>query len=752
MSEEMKQFDIPVWVSSYCGNQKNCRYPDARKVFTVEELRSAVAKDHTFIGFKNNYRMESNFLYTLSLVVDCDNEHTDEADKWIRMDDIEMAFPDVKFVIYTSRNHMKEKGNKSARPRFHVIFFINEVTKAEDYKALLKRIQDYYPYFDTKALDAARFFYGNPEAEVMVQDGKYNLTQFFNEEDSFANMGEEIQEGNRNATMFKWAVRSMKRYGNTEESKKCFYTQAEKCNPPLENEELETIWRSAGKYYKKIASQPDYVPPQEYNKVGPTEWVEPIPFSEYTMMRFPIDALPKDIADYVSAVAESTQTPIDMAGALSLSALSVCLQGKYKIQGKADWLEPLNTYLLAIAPPSERKSAVQHAMVKPINDFEIEYNKRNAASVEANKMQKRILERRQKAIEDAIAKGKAEPEELTQIAQEITDFVEVRPLQLYVDDITTEKLVSVLSANQGRAALISSEGGIFDTLAGIYTKNVNIDVMLKGYSGDPIRVDRIGRESESITDPALTILLMAQPNVVADVLGNTTFRGRGLTARFLYCMPVSHVGNRKFCSLTVTEEAYRNYERLIFNMLEDDYKDKPEIITLSDKANRLLVNFAEELEPKLIEEYAEMSDWAGKLIGNTLRIAGLLCRASMYISHEFLNVAEPLVVDEQTMANAIRLGRYFLNHAQAAYSILPENAMCQSANKILKAIKDRHLKEFDRREAMRFCRTFKTVADIQPVLDFLDDYGYIALQQEKAYVGGRPPLPKYAVNPWVYTQ
>lgn len=72
MSEEMKQFDIPVWVSSYCGNQKNCRYPDARKVFTVEELRSAVAKDHTFIGFKNNYRMESNFLYTLSLVVDCD--------------------------------------------------------------------------------------------------------------------------------------------------------------------------------------------------------------------------------------------------------------------------------------------------------------------------------------------------------------------------------------------------------------------------------------------------------------------------------------------------------------------------------------------------------------------------------------------------------------------------------------------------------------------------------------------------------
>ena len=67
--------------------------------------------------------------------------------------------------------------------------------------------------------------------------------------------------------------------------------------------------------------------------------------------------------------------------------------------------------------------------------------------------------------------------------QGIADFVELKPLQLYVDDITTEKLVSVLSDNGGHASLISSEGGIFDTLAGIYTKNVNIDVMLKGYSG-----------------------------------------------------------------------------------------------------------------------------------------------------------------------------------------------------------------------------------------------------------------------------
>ena len=231
---------------------------------------------------------------------------------------------------------------------------------------------------------------------------------------------------------------------------------------------------------------------------------------------------------------------------MSLSMLSVCLQGKYRIRGKRDWLELLNTYVLVAAPPSERKSAVLHMMLEPVNEYEFQYNQRNAAAVEGSRMRKRVLERKQKAVEDRVAKGKADAEEMEQIAREISDFEEARPMQLYVDDITTEKLVSVISANRGRAALVSSEGGIFDTLAGIYTKNVNIDVMLKGYSGDPIRVDRIGRESESIMNPALTVLLMAQPNVVSEVLNNATFRGRGLTARFLYCMPISLVGSRRF--------------------------------------------------------------------------------------------------------------------------------------------------------------------------------------------------------------
>jgi len=479
-----------------------------------------------------------------------------------------------------------------------------------------------------------------------------------------------------------------------------------------------------------------------------SSWEEPLPFGRHTVMPFPLEALPTDIRNYVEAVSESIQTPVDMAGCAALSVIATSIQGKYAIRGKRDWTEPLNIYLTEIAPPSERKSAVQHAVVKPVSDYENRYNREHAAEVETSHMRKRILERRQKAVEDQVAKGKATQDEIDEIARELTEYEEKKPLRLFADDITPEKLASVLSENKGRMALLSSEAGIFDTLAGAYSKSVNIDVMLKSYSGDQIRVDRIGRESENILHPTLTVLLMAQPNVISKVLSNETFRGRGLTARFLYSMPASAVGTRRYRSKPVPEEVYTAYERRIFNMLEDEYLPKPEVITLSAEADRLMEEFSQGLEPKLVKEYAEIADWCGKLAGNVLRIAGLLCRASVHRSEEFLEEPEPLVVDGQTMQNAIKLGKYFLNHAQAIFNVLPENAMFQNANRVLKMVTDKGLTEFNRRTAMRFCQTFKRVEDIQPVLDFLEDYGYIVAVSPPSINGkGRPPVPKYLVNP-----
>ena len=168
-----------------------------------------------------------------------------------------------------------------------------------------------YPFYDDNALDAGRFIYGGDPGDVIWHDGKKTILSILESDD----ITPLIPEGNRNKTMYLWAVRYLKREGNTEESEKAFFREAEKCNPPLEEKELSTIWRSAVRFYeKKVLTDPAYVSPQEYKTGIPEKWEEPIPFGKYTIQSFPAEALPGDIADYVNAVAESTQTPVDMAG------------------------------------------------------------------------------------------------------------------------------------------------------------------------------------------------------------------------------------------------------------------------------------------------------------------------------------------------------------------------------------------------------------------------------------------------------
>ena len=737
--------EFTLSLAKVTGQASNKSYPNVTAITDKESLLDAVCCDHVCGTFKHNQRARKNFLTADCIVMDCDNDHSDDPASWINPSDCDSLFPDISCAVVPSRSHMKAKNGKTARPRFHVYFPIAETDNETDYAELKHKVQLSFPFFDVNALDSARFIFGNADTDtdsIIWQEGSMTVHEYIV---LMADNGTDtIPAGSRNSTLSHFAGRILKKLGNTKEAQAAFLAEADKCEPPLDRVELRKIWHSALRFYKDVSKQSDYVKPDEYAK---PDWSDPIPFDRLPVDKFPVDTLPAPIADYVAAVAESTQTPVDMAGTVAIAILSTCLQGKYRIQGKSDWIEPLNTYSLVIAAPSERKSAVTHMMIRPINDYEIQHNQENAALVEASKMGRKALERQQKALIENFAKGKAAQSDLDDLAQKIADYEEVKPMQLYVDDITPEKLVSVLSANKGNAALISTEGGIFDTLAGAYSKVVNIDVMLKGYSGDTIRVDRIGRDSEYVMDPALTILLMAQPNVVAAVLSNTTFRGRGLTARFLYCLPVSSVGSRKYHSATVSQEVSMAYDKKILNLLRDDSKD--EIIVLSPEADSLIADYAEELEPLLTTKYADMADWCGKLIGNTLRIAGLLCRAETDSCQDFMRAGDPLAVSKETMEKAIRLSRYFLSHAQAAYSVLPESDMYKQAEKILEVITDKKLTAFDRREIMRFCRSFKNVADIQPVLDYLEDYGYIVCQSAAPSANGRPPLPKYLVNPAV---
>ena len=89
-----------------------------------------------------------------------------------------------------------------------------------------------------------------------------------------------------------------------------------------------------------------------------------------------------------------------------------------------------------------------------------------------------------------------------------------------VDDITSEALFKLMSENNERMSVISAEGGIFGIMAGRYNSNSNgnIDVYLKGHAGDPCSNHRIGRKSQSMDAPCLTMSLAVQRDIIKEVL------------------------------------------------------------------------------------------------------------------------------------------------------------------------------------------------------------------------------------------
>lgn len=253
------------------GNRGNCLYPHTVRVTDETTLKEGVSRDYVCGEYQNSYRSGDNFLGADCLPVDCDNDHSENPADWVVPADVSNAFPGVEYAVHYSRNNMKEKNGKAARPKFHILFPIDYITDPKLYGNMKKLVCGIFPFFDTQALDAARFFFGTAAPEVELYPGTMNLTAFLEGDDFDAGMesphygSQLIPEGSRNATLSRFAGRVIKKYGDSEEAYQCFLEEAAKCSPPLEEQELMSIWSSAQKFYARLLQQNGYVPPEVYN-------------------------------------------------------------------------------------------------------------------------------------------------------------------------------------------------------------------------------------------------------------------------------------------------------------------------------------------------------------------------------------------------------------------------------------------------------------------------------------------------------
>ena len=488
----------------------------------------------------------------------------------------------------------------------------------------------------------------------------------------------------------------------------------------------------------------------------PGQWQQPVPFPKFVGPGFPVQALPSAIRGFVEELTVALQVPPDLPAGLALAAVSGAVTGRAQVAVKAGWLEPLNLYLVIAMDSGEKKTPAMEAAVAPLEAMERELAEKAKpliveAQVEREIDQALLTKFKKEATNTKTSRD--ERKKLSERAVELAQALEETEVpgspRLLCDDVTGEALGSLLASNEGVMALISDEGGIFETMAGRYSGGfASFDVYLKAYSGKtPLRVDRKGRPPEYVRKPRLVLCLCVQPDVISNLSGKPGFRGRGLLARPLYSLPESRVGYREINTPPLSEESRGNYSGIIKSLggLAKEGEDAPHIISLSPEAETLFDEYRSELEPQLRPGGAlrEIRDWVLKLDGGVARLAGLL-HVAQHTQDPWL---APITVE--TMQAAILLGRYFTEHAKAAFGLMGMDRNLTVAAALWDVIQRQTWGRFSRRDLHQVVKHRHPLEDVDYGLKALQDMGYIRpmVTDGPGKSGGRPLAPLYEVNP-----
>jgi hypothetical protein len=518
-------------------------------------------------------------------------------------------------------------------------------------------------------------------------------------------------------------------------------------------------WRAAMDAAKPLAAS---------GPVVTDTWEPPVPFAEYAVPPFPVAILPAWLGDYVAALAEATQTPPDLSAMLALATAGAALARKYRVLARPGWSQPLNLYAVVALPPGNRKSAVFREVTEPAAVFEREEAERLRTAIVERAAERRMLEGRVRVAEGLAAKSKDQAEavklreEAKELARELAAFQEPTSPQVIADDITPETVGKRLAELGGRLLVAGAEGTVFEIAVGRYSEQAHLDNFLKAHEGDRIRVDRIGRASDFVDDPALSMALAVQPCVIKGQAVSTTVRGKGFLARWLYAIPVSPVGRRKVASAPVPQAVASTYANAMLALWRApggvDKDGRPSVgwFKFGPEADGVLREFEMWLEPQLAEhgELGWIADWASKLAGAVVRIAGILHAAGGIGTAATM----PATVPSQVAMAAVRLTKeYLVPHAQAAFGLIGADRRMDDAKRVLKGI-------------VRFCESVQSVNGVRGVnrrdiharvlgsrysadevdqtINLLIRHNYLRpAPAEKRDGPGRRPSPLYEINP-----
>jgi replicative DNA helicase len=577
--------------------------------------------------------------------------------------------------------------------------------------------------------------------------------------------------GRRDETIFKLAAKMRDEDIPVDMALDWIRRAAQNCDPPfpIKTAEEKVHWA-----YKKYTPRVDWNREALSRKDPPRhtgrDWVRPYPLGSPTGKPLPEGTFPLWLERFINMIAEEIQVPTSMVATICLSGLAACVAKKGLVRITPSWKESLNLYSVVACPPSSRKSPTFLAVTEPIYDFEERLVDEERSKVALLQSEREGLRLRYNRLMKEFAKSDATtvPQELAALKLRIDELEDIDIPTLIMKDATPEVLSRMLYRNKERMAILASEGkGVFTQMCGKYTGVSDPGVYIDGYSGDPSKVHRIGRASENLKCPTLTLSLAVQPKIMRGV-ARMEAADQGLLARILYCFPEDNIGHRKidfdpyrYDPTKLEFETRRVYlDRLskLLRLSMPEVKtgadgaryDGMNVLIFDDDAREGFLKFEESLEEVRGKECDDnMREWLGKLGGNTARVIALLHLATNIETCENPEDVWKFPIMGPTVEAGVKLGEWFMTHAVAAFEEMQADPIKNYAIMLAKWIRQKQLPSFYKSEAIQCLGGAggeKTVA----ALTFLAERGYIRTTGENVSILSRDNI-RFDVNPDVLT-
>lgn len=414
---------------------------------------------------------------------------------------------------------------------------------------------------------------------------------------------------------------------------------------------------------------------------------------------YPIYAFPDILRDTIQELQANIKAPIPLVGNCVLSASSLACQGIIDVRRLDHLVGSVSLYLLTGADSGDRKSATDDIVFEPVRTFQKSRAQKHKTELTKYQSEKMAWDVKLEVILAAIKKAYKIEEPTEDYEQALAKHMDQKPLRpretkLIYNDTTPSALAYGMYQNSPNAAILSNEGG------SVIEGNASTDVFLLNsfWSGSDFHVDRRTQESYSLSNPRLTVGVLAQPQVIFNFAQHKRQQARfsGLFSRFLIAFPQSTQGTRFIYDPTLiwpnTEKFKERMNDILIQTVTEDPCGTPE---------KIILQFSPQAQLRWIQAYncieyelnpagflSDIRDFGSKAADNMARIAALF--------HYFSKQEGDISVE--TVDRAAEVMKWYLMEFKRLFSPPPPIPQDQADAALLEAW------------LSRYCHTHKTFA------------------------------------------